>query len=119
MVDQNSDISLGEIYRKQIEMSETLKSLISDVTKRHHDLRSEVNGDVGRLQTQMLEHIGPVAVMRNDVARHETRLDQQATELHEQATKLDDVRTQAARVSGAGALLAFLFTAIPWRPWNH
>jgi hypothetical protein len=99
MTDDQS-ITLGEIYRMCVANNTALTALTTEVRDRHHVLANKVN-----------DAAVAAAVVKSQAERTEKRIGEMETEV-------DAVTRQSAWISGAGAVLAFVSTLVPW-PWRQ
>lgn len=126
---QGEDITLGEVSRQLRNLNQSFDA---------H--RKETADNYLRLSNQMQATMGPVSEIKvrmeraeHDInalgAKRETdkrqlfeRIEQldlsTDKQMRELDAKVDDVKTQAARLSGGIGIIAFVLAMVPW-PWKH
>jgi chromosome segregation ATPase len=101
------DITIGEIGRAVARMEQAF----AESRESHHRQIQATNHALGELSKKMDTYIGPVAVLEKQAASAEQAIERLDGEMKA-------VSAQAARVSAAGSLLAFIAALIPWS-WKH
>ena len=107
---EQDEITLGEIYRMCQATNAQLTALTAEVRDRHHMLAEKMNAAVGTVQVQMMQYIGPVAVLEKQASDAEQNLQRLDGEVREMGK-------QAAKVSVLGTVAAMVMAVIPW-PWK-
>lgn len=96
----DKDVTLGEIGRAVDRIEAQVGELRAEVRDRHHKMANDVNEVAVRASTLNI------------------RMENAETNLERIDGEVKAVSTQAARISGAVGLIAFISTLIPW-PWKH
>lgn len=99
-VDGGGEVTLGEIYRKQLELQKDIEDLRTEVRDRHHALASDVTAAIGPIATLGL------------------RMKTAEDKVKELDRDMKTVTARSAWISGAGAALAFVASLVT-RFWGR
>lgn len=103
---EQQGISIHEINRTMTDLKDVFREYRED----HHRQMGEINVTIGRLSTQIVQYIGPVAVLEQKAGDARRDIDTLETEMK-------DISRKAAQVSMLGAIGALVVGLLPM-PWR-